>query len=75
MKPKPDAWRRAKGYLIHNDELYHWSTLGILQQCIPIKEDKALLLDIHKEICGSRSMGEKAFWKGFYWPTAAIDTV
>jgi hypothetical protein len=63
--------RRAKGYLIHNVELYHCSTSGILQQCIPVKEGKALLLDIHKGVYGhhasSRSMVGKVFWQGFYW--------
>jgi hypothetical protein len=62
---------RAKGYLIHNVELYHCSTSGILQQCIPVKEGKALLLDIHKGVYGhhasSRSMVGKVFWQGFYW--------
>jgi hypothetical protein len=57
--------RRAKGYLIHDDELYYHSTSGILQQCIPIGEGKALLLNIHEGICGhhtsSRSMVGKAF--------------
>jgi hypothetical protein len=57
--------RRAKGYLIHDDELYRRSTLGILQWCILVEEGKTLLLDIHEAICGhhasSRSMVIKAF--------------
>jgi hypothetical protein len=57
--------RRAKGYLIHNDELYRRNSSGILQWCIPGEEGKALLLNIHKGICGhhasSRSMVRKAF--------------
>jgi hypothetical protein len=61
--------RREKGYLIHNDELYHHSTSGVLQRCIPIEEGKALLLDIHEGVCGhhasSGSMVGKAFWQGF----------
>jgi hypothetical protein len=62
---KTETWRLvrwAKGYLIHDGELYHRSTSGILQQCIPIDEGKALLLNIHEGICGhqtsSRSMLE-----------------
>jgi hypothetical protein len=43
--------RRAKGYLIPNDELYCCSPSGILQWCIPTEEGKALLLDIHKGVC------------------------
>jgi hypothetical protein len=62
--------RRAKGYLIHDNELYRCSASGILQQCIPPQEGKALLLDIHEEICGhhfsSRSMDGKVFRQGFY---------
>jgi hypothetical protein len=60
---------RAKGYLIHDDELCHHSTLGILQRCVPIEEGKELLLDIHERICGhhasSRSMDEKALLTRF----------
>jgi hypothetical protein len=67
--------RRAKGYLIYNDELYQRSTTGILQRCIPLEEGKVLLLDVHEGICehhtSSRSMVGKAFRQGFCWPTAA----
>jgi hypothetical protein len=70
---------RAKGYLIHDDDLYHRSTSCILPRCIPIEEGKALLLDIHEGICGhhasSRSMVGKVFRQGFYWPTAATDVI
>jgi hypothetical protein len=52
--------RRAKGYLIHNSELYHRSTLGILQRCIFVEEGKALLLDIHKGIDGTM-LGQEAW--------------
>jgi hypothetical protein len=47
------------------------------QQCIPLEESKALLLDVHECVCGHhaslRSMVGKAFRQGFYWPTAASD--
>jgi hypothetical protein len=69
--------RRAKGYLIHDNELYWHSTSGILQRCIPPKEGKALLLNIHEGIymhhASSRSFVGKAFRQGFYWPTTASD--
>jgi hypothetical protein len=68
-----ETWRlarRAKVYLIHDDEYYRRSTSGILHRCIPIKEGKMLLLDTHKGVCGhhalSRSMVGKAFWQGFF---------
>jgi hypothetical protein len=75
MKPndKTKTWclaRRAKGYLIHANELYRHITLGILHWCIPPDVGKALLFDIHEGICehhtSSRSMIEKAFRHGFY---------
>jgi hypothetical protein len=60
--------RQAKGYLIHSDEMYHCSTSGVLQWCIPTEESKALLLDVHEGVCGhhasSRSMVGKAFQQG-----------
>jgi hypothetical protein len=56
---------RTKVYLIHDDKLYHHGTSGILQRCIPIVEQKALLLHIHEGICGhhasSWSMVGEAF--------------
>jgi hypothetical protein len=65
----------SQGYLIQNDELYHRSASGVLQQCIPAEEGRALLLDIHEGVYGhhvsSRSMVGKAFQQGFYWATAA----
>jgi hypothetical protein len=61
---------RAKGYLIHNDELYRHNTSSILQWCIPAEEGKALLLDIHEGVCGhhasSRSIDRKAFRQVFF---------
>jgi hypothetical protein len=60
---------RAKGYMIHNNELYRRSTSGILHRCIPHKVDKALLLDIHEGSVGiilhrgawSGRLSDKAF--------------
>jgi hypothetical protein len=76
---EPEALRLAhwaNRYVIQDDELYHRSTLGILQQCAPIEEGKALLLDIHEEICGhhasSRNMVGKAFQQCFYWPMVPL---
>jgi hypothetical protein len=68
---------RVKGYLIHDNGLYQCGTVGILQWCIPPKEAKALLFDIHEGIYGhhtsSWSMVGKAFQQGFYCPTVASD--
>jgi hypothetical protein len=61
---------RAKGYLIQDDGLYHHSASVNIQRCVPIKEGKVLLLNIHEGICehhaSSRSMVRKAFRQGFY---------
>jgi hypothetical protein len=67
--PNDEVWtwcltHRAKGYLIHDRELYQRNTSGILQRCIPLKEGRALLLDILEGIYGhhtcSRSMVRNA---------------
>ena len=68
--------RRAKMFVVINDELYKRSPseTGILMKCIPIAQGKELLLEIHAGIYGHhtapRSLVGKAFRQGFYWPTA-----
>ena len=51
---------------------------GILQKCIIQDDDVKLLSEIHSGSCGnhvaSRTLIDKAFWAGFYWPTAISDT-
>ncbi len=48
-------------------------------RCISRKEGIQFLGDIHKGVCGShsswRSIIEKAFRHGFYWPTAKDDVM
>ena len=43
-------------------------------KCIPTDQGKQLLLKVHARIYGHhvapRSLVEKAFYHGFYWPTA-----
>ena len=39
--------RRAKSFVVIEGELYKRSHTGILQRCIPIKQGKWLLSDIH----------------------------
>ena len=43
-------------------------------KCVPTNQGKQLLLEVHAGICGHhvapRSLVEKAFHQGFYWPTA-----
>ena len=69
--------RRAKFFVLIDDELYKRSPSGVLQRCIPIPEGKELIRDIHSGICGHhiapRTLVGKAFRQGFYWPTAIAD--
>ncbi|XP_039815274.1 uncharacterized protein LOC120678188 [Panicum virgatum] len=44
--------KRAKSFIVIDDELYKRSPLGILQHCITIPEGRELLWDIHAGICG-----------------------
>ena len=44
--------RRAKSFVVIEEELYKRSHTGILQRCIPIEQGKQLLSDIHGEVCG-----------------------
>ena len=69
--------RRAKSFILIDDELYKRSPSGILQWCIPIPEGKELIRDIHAGICGHhaapRTLVGNAFRQDFYWPTAVAD--
>ncbi|XP_039804953.1 uncharacterized protein LOC120669237 [Panicum virgatum] len=69
--------RRAKSFILIDDELYKCSPSGVLQCCIPIPEGKELIRDIHAGVCGHhavpRTLVGNAFWQGFYWPTAVAD--
>ena len=66
--------RRAKTFITFGTELYKRSLSGVLMKCIPTDQGKQLLLEVHARICGHhmapRSLVEKAFCQGFYWPTA-----
>ena len=69
--------RRAKSFIVIDNELYKRSPSGILQRCIPIPEGKELIHDIHAGVCGHhaapRPLVGNAFRQGFYWPTAVAD--
>ncbi|XP_024313455.1 uncharacterized protein LOC112270039 [Brachypodium distachyon] len=66
--------RRAKAYTIINGELYKKSVTNVLQRCVEPAEGHEILRDIHQGECGhhasSRTLVDKAFWHGFYWPSA-----
>ena len=42
--------RRAKSFVLIDDELYKHSPSGVLQRCISIPEGKELICDIHAGI-------------------------
>ena len=44
--------RRAKSFIFVEGELYKRSHIGILQLCIPGKQGKLLLGNIHGGVCG-----------------------
>jgi hypothetical protein len=70
--------RQAKSYVLVGDKLYRrGATSGVLMKCIPREDDKDILEDIHKGVCGnhasSRTLVSKAFRRAFYWPIALGD--
>ena len=68
------VFRRAKAYTVINTELYKRSVTEILQRCVGPEEGGEMLLEIHQGECAhhtsSRALVAKAFWHGFYWPSA-----
>ena len=65
--------RKAMCYQMVDGTLYERGRNGVLLKCIREVEGISLLHDIHGGICGShashRTLVEKAFRQGFYWPT------
>src|SRR6185312_7288643 len=63
--------RRAKSFVLIDNELYKRSPSGVLQRCITIPDGKELIRDIHTGICGHhaapRTLVGNAFRQGFYW--------
>jgi hypothetical protein len=64
----------AKRYTVVEGDLYRHGADDILMRCITQEEGHELLVEIHGGECGSHSSSRtlvgKAFWHGFYWPTA-----
>ena len=61
---------RTRNYKIINNQLYKQGICEPLLKWISVKEEKQLLSEIHKGICGThpdaRAMAGKAFRQGFY---------
>ena len=70
--------RRSKHYVLVDDNLMRKSVKeGILQKFITQEDGVKLLLEIHSGSYGNhvalRTLANKAFQAGFYWPTAISD--
>jgi len=70
--------QRSKNYIMVDARLMRKNTnLGVLLKCITQDDGIKLLDDIHAGSCAnnaaSRTLVEKAFRAGFYWPTAVAD--
>jgi hypothetical protein len=69
----------AKRYTLVEGALYRCGTNGILMRCISREEGCELLAEVHGGECrnhaSSRTLVGKAFWHGFYWPTALQDVI
>ena len=69
---------RSKQYLLVDGKLKRKNTKEeILMKCITQEEGEHLLDQIHSGSCGnhaaSRTLVDKAFRAGFYWPSAVAD--
>jgi ribonuclease HI len=71
--------RRAKAFVLIDDELYKSGAADILMRCILRDQGRELMQEIHAGTCGHhaglRTLVGKAFQQGFYWPTAAADSM
>src|SRR5438105_2759016 len=70
--------RRSRRYVVvGGEELYRRGTSGILMRCISKEDGRKLLKEIHSGICenhtASRTLVDKAYRQGFFWPTAVTD--
>jgi hypothetical protein len=47
---------RAKAYVLVGDKLYGWgATSVVFMKCVPRQEDKDILEEIHKGVCGNHA--------------------
>jgi hypothetical protein len=69
--------RLAKRHTMVEGDLYHRGANGILMRWITQEEGRELLTEIHGGECrthsSSRTLVDKAFRHGFYWPTTLQD--
>jgi hypothetical protein len=70
--------RRSKNYVLVGDNLYRrTASSGVLLKCVSSEKIKEIIDEIHSGCCenhvASRTLVDKAFRTGFYWPTALKD--
>jgi ribonuclease HI len=69
--------RQSAHYTLIRETLYRRCASGVLMKCILSATGKQLLEEIHAGQCGihaaSRTLVEKVFRSGFYWPTTKSD--
>jgi hypothetical protein len=70
---------KSRMYHLIDGVLYKQGANDMMMKCISKDECIQLLRDIHSGVCGVhsswRSIVEKTFRHGFYWPTAKDDTI
>ena len=70
--------RQSKGFTLVGDKLYkRGARLGVLMKCVTGEDGYDTLREIHDGSCGnhaaSKTLVEKAYRTGFWWPTAISD--
>jgi hypothetical protein len=71
--------RLAKRCMLVEGDLYRRGTNGVLMWCITQEEGCELLAEVHEGECRNhasfRTLVDKAFRYGFYWPTFLQDII
>jgi hypothetical protein len=70
--------RRSKGFILVDNKLYRrGARSGVLMKCVTGEDGYDILREIHEGVCSnhvaSRTLVEKAYRAGFWWPTAMSD--
>jgi hypothetical protein len=71
--------RKSRMYHLIDGVLYRQGANDMMMKCISKDEGSQLFRDIHRGVCGAhlswRSIVEKTFRHGFYWPIAKDDAI
>ena len=78
IKQREELIRRAKNYVVIDNELYRrGASSDVLMRCVEQTEGIDILKKIHSGICGnhaaSRTLVGKVFRSGYYWPSVKQD--